>query len=64
MPQSQKPDLQSIANQLTGGPPMSFKCYPDNTLIVIDHEGKKRRFSYDQYKSLLTPKKAASKKKK
>ncbi len=53
MPRSKKPDLAAIAEQLTGGPPMSFMCYPDNTLVIIDHEGKKRRFSYDEYKSLL-----------
>jgi hypothetical protein len=52
MPQK-KPDLASIAAHLTGGPPLSYHCYPDNTLVVITHEGKKRRFSFNEYKSLL-----------
>jgi hypothetical protein len=52
MPQK-KPDLASVAVHLTGGPPLSYHCYPDNTLVVITHEGKKRRFSFNEYKSLL-----------
>jgi hypothetical protein len=55
MPQT-TPDLAAIAAHLTGGPPLSFKCYPDNTLVIITHQGKKLAFSFDEYKSLLKPK--------
>ena len=50
---SLKPDYENIAEILTGGHPLDFKAYPDGTLVVIAHDGKKHRFTATQVKDAL-----------
>jgi hypothetical protein len=44
----EKIDYKKIASILTAGEPMAFKAYPDGSLVVIAHDGKKHRFTADQ----------------
>jgi hypothetical protein len=53
--------IESIAAQLAGGPPLDFKVYEDNTLVIIGPNGKKLKFAYNEYKDLINPPKPPSK---
>jgi hypothetical protein len=44
----EKIDYKKIASILTAGEPMAFKAYPDGSLVVIAHDGKKHRFPAEQ----------------
>lgn len=41
-------DYSKTAFILTAGEPMSFKAYPDGSLVVIAHDGKKHSFTAEQ----------------
>ena len=45
---TEKIDYKKSAAILTAGEPMDFKAYPDGSLVVIAHDGKKHRFTADQ----------------
>jgi hypothetical protein len=49
------PDYTQIATALVGGTPLSFKPYPDGSLIVIAPSGQKHKFTPEQVLS-VTPK--------
>lgn len=44
----EKSNTKQIASLLTGGDPLSFKAFPDGSLVVIAHDGKKHRFTAEQ----------------
>jgi len=48
-----KLDFNQIASLLTGGEPLSFKAFPDGSLVVIAHDGKKHHFTADQVAEIL-----------
>jgi len=48
-----KIDYKKISTVLTAGDPMDFKAYPDGSLVVIAHDGKKHIFSADQVNNAL-----------
>lgn len=48
---AEKIDYKKISSILTAGEPMGFKAYPDGTLVVIAHDGKKHTFSAEQVKN-------------
>ena len=41
-------DVSKIAAQLINGEPLSFKSYPDGTLVVIAPTGQKFKFTAEQ----------------
>ena len=51
---SNKFDFKHIASLLTGGEPMAFKAFPDGSLVVIAHDGKKHRFTAEQVAEVQT----------
>ena len=50
---TEKIDYAKIASILTCGEPMAFKAYPDGSLVVIAHDGKKHRFTPEQVQAAL-----------
>lgn len=47
------PDYTQIATELVGGIPLSFKPYPDGSLIVIAPNGQKLKFTPEQVLSVI-----------
>ena len=47
-----KIDYKKTAFILTAGEPMDFKAFPDGSLVVIAHDGKKHRFTAEQVKEV------------
>ena len=45
---TEKIDYKKTAFILTAGEPMAFKAFPDGSLVVIAHDGKKHRFTAEQ----------------
>jgi hypothetical protein len=45
---TEKIDYKKTAFILTAGEPMDFKAFPDGSLVVIAHDGKKHRFTAEQ----------------
>jgi hypothetical protein len=43
-----KIDFAATAVILTSGIPLSFKAYPDGSLVVIAHDGSKHKFTAEQ----------------
>ena len=52
-------DYTKLSAILTAGQPLSHKLYPDGSLVVIAHDGKKHTFTADQVQKAL-PREALS----
>lgn len=50
---TQNIDYKKIVTILIGGQPLSFKAYPDGSLVVIAYDGKKHTFTADQVHEAL-----------
>lgn len=48
-------NLASLAEKLTGGPPMAYRLREDGSLVVIDAQGAKHDFTPAQVRQAAQP---------